>query len=304
VGGTGLIGSALADTLRRRGDEVVIISRSKLDLPGAVKWDPVKGVQRVSSLEGLDGLFNLAGAPLATRPWTLRRRALLRASRIDATEVLLESLAELDAPPAVYVGVGLLGLFGDSGEKPLDEEAPRGTGFLADLAAEWEAAHLAAADLGVRASVLRLSIVLSPTGGVFPLMVPPFRIMGGWLGNGQQWTSWLTIRDCVGALIHLADNPECEGPFNGTVPEPLRNKAWLRALGTVLHRPVATHAPKWALRGALGDLADELLIASLRAIPQKLVNTGYNFVDGDAEEAFRWMVAEIDRRERVPPTEG
>ncbi len=293
-----MIGRALVDALRRRGDEVVIISRHKLDDPAAVKWDPVKGVQRRASLEGLDGLFNLAGAPLATRPWTQRRRVTLRSSRINATERLLEDLGDLDQPPRAYVGAGLLGLFGDGGEQVLHEDAPRGVGFLADLAAEWEAAHLGAADFGARASVLRMSIVLSPSGGVFPLMVRPFRMMGGWLGNGQQWTSWLSIRDCVGSLVHIMDTESCEGSFNGTVPEPLRNKAWLQALGRVLHRPVRTHAPKWALRGALGDLADELLIASVRAVPTKLIQSGYDFVDPEPEEAFRWMVAEIDRHER------
>ena len=292
-----MIGTALADSLRRDGDEVLIITRRR-DLADAIRWDPLKGITRRSRLEGLDGVFNLTGAPLATRPWTRRRRQTLRASRIQATERLLEDLGELDAPPRSYVGIGLLGLFGDGGERVMHDNGPRGSGFLSDMAAEWEYAHLRAADFGARASVLRLSIVLSPSGGVFPLMVKPFRVMGGWIGNGQQWTSWLSIRDCVGALSHMMRSDACEGAFNGTVPDPLRNKAWLQALGHVLNRPVRTHAPKWALRGALGDLADELLIASLRAVPTKLLASGYTFVDPEPEEAFRWMVAEIDRDER------
>ena len=298
VGGTGMIGTALAEQLRARGDDVLIVTRRSPSQPHEVQWDPKKGVQQVGRLEGLDALFNLAGAPLAGRPWTARRRETLLSSRVGATEVLLASLGRLRSPPAAYVGAGGLGLFGDRGEEVLSDDATRGTGFLADLADSWERQHLRAVELDARTSVLRMSIVLSPTGGAFPLMVRPFRVMGGWLGNGRQWTSWISIRDCVCAMIYLADQPECEGAFNGTVPLPLRNKEWCKALGRVLNRPVRTHAPKWVLRGALGDLADELLIASVRAVPDKLLRAGFCFRDPDAEASFQWMVAELARMSR------
>ena len=294
VGGTGMIGTALADALRERGDEVLIITRRTPLSEGEVQWDPTRGVQDIGRLEGLDAIFNLAGAPIATRPWTRARRRVLWQSRVEATEVLIESLSRLDRPPKVYVGVGGLGIFGDQGEEEIPDDAPPGTGFLAELCIAWETSHMSAENLGSRAAVLRMALVLSPLGGVFPLMVRPFRYVGGWMGNGRQYTSWISIRDCVGALIHLAENESCVGYFNGTVPSPIPNRAWCEALGRVMHRPVLTHAPKWALRGALGELADELFLASLRCVPKKLLDTGYCFVDGDVEETFGWLLAELE----------
>lgn len=293
VGGTGLIGTALAERLRARGDEVYIVTRRSPRGEEEVQWDPSRGVLTPAQLEGLDAVYNLTGAPIADRPWTRARRKVLWESRVDATAVLLRSLADLERPPATFIGVGGLGLFGDRGDAIIDDDDPPGTGFLADLCIAWEAGHMAAEELGARAAVLRMSVVLSPDGGAFPLMVRPFRYVGGWLGNGRQYTSWISVRDCVGALVHLADHADCTGFFNGTVPEPIPNKEWCKALGRAVHRPVVTHAPKWALRGALGELADELFLASVRAVPRKLLASGYSFVDSDAEETFRWLVAEL-----------
>lgn len=296
IGGTGMIGSWLAQSLRERGDEVLILTRQKPRHPGQIRWDLRKGIQGADRLEGTEAVVNLTGAPLADRPWTRARRRTLWESRVDATAVLLEGLAGLPEPPKVFLGAGGLGIYGDRGDEVLDESQPPGTGFLAELAEAWEEAHLRARRIGARAAVLRMSIVLSPTGGAFPLMVKPFRVgVGGWLGNGRQYTSWLTIRDAVAAFQHLLDDERCEGAFNGTVPEPTTNKEWVKALGHVLHTPIYTHAPRWALRGALGELANDLLIASVRAVPSKLLDHGFTFRDGDAEEAFRWLVAEVDR---------
>jgi len=289
-----MIGTALAEKLRARGDEVLIVTRRSPNADHEVQWDPTRRVHAIERLEALDGLFNLAGAPIANRPWTKARRKVLWDSRIQATEVLIESLARLDTPPRVYVGVGGLGIFGDRGEEEIGDDDPPGTGFLSELCIGWETAHMSAENLGSRAAVLRMSLVLSPTGGVFPLMVRPFRYIGGWMGNGRQFTSWISIRDCVGALIHLAETNTCSGYFNGTVPEPVHNREWCKALGRVMHRPVVTHAPKWAMRGALGELADELFLASLRCVPRKLLASGFTFEDPDAEETFEWLIAEID----------
>ena len=289
-----MIGRHLAEALRARGDEVRVVTRRPTG-PDHVQWEPLKGVLQPAKLEGCDVLFNLTGAPMATRPWTRARRQVLYDSRIKATEALMESLEQLDQPPGAFIGVSNLGLFGDRGDDVLDDEAPPGTGFLADLCIAWEHAHAAAEALGCRVAVLRMAVVLAPDDGAFPLMVRPFRYVGGWLGNGQQYTPWLSIRDCVGALLFLADNEHLEGPVNGTVPDPTRNRAWLQAFGRVMNKPVVTHAPKWALRGACGELADEIFLASVRAVPRKLLDGGYDFVDTDAEEAFRWLLAEHER---------
>ncbi|MBT3222348.1 MAG: TIGR01777 family protein [Proteobacteria bacterium] len=292
TGGTGMIGMHLAKALRDRGDDVLIITRRVPHYDHEIQWDKNRGIAALHRLEGLRAVFNLTGAPIADRPWTKRRRQVLWNSRIAATDTILESLSRLDKGPEVFVGVGVLGVFGDRGDDILDEDEPSGTGFLADLAGAWQAAHLEADRvLNSRAAVLRMSIVLSHTGGAFPLMLRPFRYgIGGWLGNGRQFTSWISIRDTVGALLHLADKDECSGHFNGTTPNPIRNYEWCRALGHVLHRPVRTHAPKWALRGALGELADGIFLASVRAVPKKLLDSGYEFVDTDLVETFRWLI--------------
>jgi len=258
-----------------------------------VQWDASKGIQGLSRLEGLDGVFNLTGAPIADRPWTKKRREILFDSRILATEVILDSLSQLERPPGFFIGAGGLGLFGDCGDRVIEDDGEPGTGFLAELSSAWEAAHLSASDvLGCRAAVLRMTIVLSHTGGVFPLMVLPFSYgIGGWLGNGKQYTGWISDRDAVSAFLFVAENPELSGAFNATVPEPTRNKEWCKALGRALNRPVMTHAPKWALRGALGELANDLFLASIRAVPKRLTDAGFEFQDTEAEATFARLVA-------------
>ncbi len=294
-----MIGTNLARALRERGDEVWVLTRRAAESPYEIQWDPAKGLPNPRPLEALDGVFNLVGEHLADRPWTRVRRRLLIDSRLQSTETLLTAMAELDAPPRVYVGVGSLGIFGDRGDSFIDDEDTAGSGFLSELCVAWENAHFQAEEhLGARVAVLRMSVVLSPNGGAFPLMVQPFRYVGGWLGNGRQYSPWISIRDCVGALTHLVDEERCAGPFNGTVPDPITNKEWLRALGRVMSRPVVTHAPKWALRGALGELAESLFLASIRAVPRKLLETGYQFRDPDAEETFRWLLAEFEAHKK------
>lgn len=287
-GGTGLIGTALARALRARGDEALILTRGDARGPDTIKWSIRKGVSELRRLEGLDAVVHLAGEPLATRPWTPARRRILRDSRIAATDSLQTSLDRLDAPPAVWVGVGSLGRFGDRGDTWIDDDDPPAGGFLAELAVDWEAGHLAAAEhLGARGAVLRMGVVLSHEGGAFPHMVGPFKHgFGGWLGDGRQYTPWLSMDDCVGALLHLIDTDGCEGGFNGSVPDPVRNRAWCESLGLVMGKPVHTHAPKWAMRGALGELADGVFLNSMRARPRKLVESGFQFQDPEVGPVF------------------
>lgn len=296
TGGTGLIGAALADAHRARGDDVLVVTRKPRE-PGHIAWDPGRAWADVQRLDGLDVLYHLAGAPIADRPWTRQRRKVLRESRIDTAEMLREQLGRVRAPK-VWVGVSALGRFGDRGEESLDDDAPPGPGFLAELATAWEDAHVAAEKLGCRVAVLRMSVVLDARGGVFPLMVHPFRMgIGGWLGHGRQYTPWITGRDAVRALMHLADKP-LSGGFNGTVPHPVRHYEWMKALANVLKSPVIAQAPRWALRGAFGELADDLLLASVRAVPRKLTESGFVWLDPEAEPAFGRLVGELDARRR------
>ena len=291
-GGRGMIGTELAGALRQRGDEALVLTRGRPRLPDEIRWDFSRGIQRVSRLEGLNTFFNLTGAPIAQRPWTRARRKRLWESRVTATEAMLRSLERLDTPPESFVGVGVLFVHGDCGDRVLDEDSPLGDGFLVELERAWEGANFEVGRaLGCRVTVLRMAVVLAPNGGMFPLMLKPFRAgIGGWLGNGRQYTSWISIRDAIGALLHLADTPELEGVFNGTVPEAVRNYEWCSALARVLGSRVMAHAPKWAVRGALGELADDVFLASVRATPRRLLESGYQFKDTDPEQTFRWLV--------------
>lgn len=293
-----MIGTWLVRALEARGDEALVLTRSKPRLERQIQWDPKRGVQDRERLEGLDALIHLTGAPIAARPWTKARRDELWSSRVEATAVLLDTLGELKTPPKAYVGAGGLGFYGDRGEDRLTESDGPGSGFLSELAQAWEGAHFDATSLGCRTSVMRKSIVLSPSGGAFPLMVRPFSVgFGGWLGNGRQYMPWVSIRDTVKGYLLAVDDERCEGPFNLTVPDPAVNKEWSKALGRALNRPVLTHAPKWALRGALGELADDLFLASVRAEPSKLTALGFEFTDPDADTAFEWLVDAYNRQE-------
>jgi uncharacterized protein (TIGR01777 family) len=279
--------------LRARGDEVLVISRRAPRSAEEIRWDPDKGIERAGRLEGLDGIFNLAGEPLANRPWTRQRRARLWSSRVDSTATLVAALAGLQRRPPVLVGVSSTGIYGDRGDDVVEETTPTGTGFLAELSTAWEAGNAAAEALGVRVAVLRMTVVLAPDGGAFPQVVRPFRYMGGWLGNGRQYTGWVSRPDVVRALIHVATRSDLTGAFNASVPDPVTNREWSAALGRALNRPVVTHAPRWALRGALGELADALFLASIRAVPSRLLGSGFAFEDTDIEGTFRWLLREM-----------
>ena len=296
-GGTGMIGTALAAALRARGDEVVILTRQEPRTEGQIQWDPGRGIPQPRRLEGTDAVVNLIGEPLATRPWTKARKVLLRSSRIDGTESLTRSLEKLDSPPRIFLGTCALGRFGDRGEGWIDDDDTPSHGFLAELAVDWEHAHLAAASsLGARGAVLRMGMAFGSSGGIFPHLVSPFSHgFGGWLGDGRQYTPWISLRDAVSAILHLLDTPSARGGFNGNVPDPVPNRAWAEALGRACGSEVRNQAPRWALRGAFGELADSLLLASVRARPRKLVSSGFTFEDTDAEALFRRLLAEVGR---------
>lgn len=280
-GGTGLIGTALCKALRARGDEVVVLARNPKDEEGWLRFDNARGITPLRGAEGMDAIVHLMGEPLAARAWTPARRKVLMESRVDVTHTLMASLEKLDAPPPVFVGVGTLGRFGGQGDDWIDDEDPPGTGFLAELGVAWEGAQEHAAQrIGARLAILRMGVVLTGAGGIVPPLLTPFRYgFGGWLGDGRQYTPWISMRDCVGALMHLIDIPSCRGGFNGNVPDPVRHRAWCEAFGDAVGEKVTKRAQTWVVRGALGELADSMLLASFRARPRKLLDTGYEFQD-------------------------
>ena len=293
-GGTGMIGRALVAELRARGDEVLVLTRQEPSHPGQVHWDQSRGVHDLRRLEGTEALVNLVGSPVATRPWTRSRRQELWDGRIHSIRSIASSFRKADCDLSVVVGPSVLGRFGDRGLRDLDDDAEPGEGFLAELAVGWEDAHLEAAELlKARGVVLRMGVVLDAREQTFPLMLQPFRLgLGGWLGDGEQVVCWVTTRDAVAGFVHAIDTPSLLGGCNHTVPEPVSFRAWTESLGRAVGRQIRTRAPSWVLRGAFGEYANDLLLASIRARPNKLVASGFEYQDPDAERAFRRLLAE------------
>ena len=279
TGSTGLVGSAVASALSVAGHEVVRLVR-RAPAPGekAVRWDPEKGEVDAAGLEGLDDVVHLAGENIASGRWNAARKAAIRASRVNGTRLLCDALAGLARPPKTLVCASAIGYYGDRGADVLTEESPPGAGFLPDVCREWEAASEPAARKGIRVVLLRIGVVLSPKGGALSRMLPPFRAgLGGVIGNGRQYVSWVALDDLVGIVLHALRSGELRGPVNAVAPVPVTNRELTEALGKVLSRPTLFPVPAFALRLAVGEMADALLLASARVFPRRLEENGYRF---------------------------
>ncbi|HRP07778.1 MAG TPA: TIGR01777 family oxidoreductase [Gemmatimonadales bacterium] len=276
TGVTGMIGSALARRLVQAGHTVVPISRTRA--AGRVAWDPMRGVLDPAALEGLHAVIHLAGAPIAQRRWTRARKRELRDSRVLGTALIAETIAGLRKPPAVLVSASAVGIYGDTGDSIVDEGSPTGDDFLGRLGREWEAAAEPARAIGVRVVHPRTGIVLSPRGGALARMLPIFRLgLGGRLGSGRQWMSWIALEDVIRAVELMLAMQELNGPVNLTAPEPVTNAEFAAALGKALRRPAVVPAPAWALRLALGELAEAALLSSQRVRPARLLDVAFQF---------------------------
>jgi uncharacterized protein (TIGR01777 family) len=284
TGSSGLIGQALVSALAAAGHETVVLVRRPPG-PGEARWDPAQGVIDGGALEGADAVVHLAGAGIGDRRWSPARKAVILGSRVDATTLLCATLAGLDRPPAVLVSASAIGYYGDRGDEELTETSGSGRGFQAEVCRAWEAATAAAGAAGLRVVHLRSGVVLSRRGGALAKQLVLFRAgLGGRLGSGNQWFSWITLRDEVGVILHAIGDTTLEGPVNATAPGPVTNRDYTKALGAALHRPAALAVPSVALRLALGrQLADELLLGSLRVVPDRLVAAGYRFLDPGLE---------------------
>jgi uncharacterized protein len=289
-GARGLVGSALVLRLRAAGREVVALTRAPRG-PEEIGWDPAHGALDAAALEGLDAVVHLAGEPLGAR-WTPARMARARSSRVDATALLATRLAALARPPRVLVAVSAVGWYGSRGDEVLDEDSPPGAGFLADLCRAWEAAADPARAAGIRVVHPRLGLVLTPRGGALAQMLPLFRLgLGGPLGDGGAWWSWVVLDDVVAALERALDDATLAGPVNVAAPGAARNRDVARALGRVLGRPAWLPAPAFALRALLGRMADEMLLASARVRPARLEAAGFAFRHPELEPALWEMLA-------------
>lgn len=292
TGASGLIGSALVPALEAGGARVLRLGRRQGPEPGRLTWDPDAGVIPRDALEGLDAVVHLAGESIAGGRWTPARKAQLLGSRVGGTRLLSAALAALERPPRVMASASAIGFYGDRGEEALDEESPPGRGFLADLARAWEESTAAAEARGIRIVRLRIAPVLASRGGMLAPMLLPFRLgLGGPLGNGRQWLSWIALDDLVAAIRHVLGDESTRGAVNAAAPGAVTNRDFVRCLGRVLGRPAILRAPAAALRVLLGEMADEALLASARVVPRRLLERGFTFRFPELEPALRHVLA-------------
>ena len=293
TGGTGLIGRALAADLAADGHEVVVLSRNPqqaTDLPPAARvarWDGRTAAGWGHLLEGADAIVNLAGENIGAGRWTAERKSRILQSRLDAGRAVVEAVTQTVRKPRVVVQASAVGYYGPRGDEVVREDAPPGSDFLALLCIEWEASTASVEAQGVRRAVIRSGVVLSTEGGALPRLLLPFRFfVGGPLGSGRQWFSWLHIADEVAGIRFLIENEAARGAFNLCAPNPLTNREFSRVVGRVLKRPSFVPVPGFALRLVLGEMADTLLTGQ-RVVPARLLEMGFAFRFPTAEEALR-----------------
>jgi uncharacterized protein (TIGR01777 family) len=290
TGASGLVGSALVPFLGTAGHSVVRAVRGKAGA-GEVAWDPSAGRMDASALEGTDAVVHLAGENIAGARWSPEVKARIRASRVDGTSLVARTLAAMPRKPKVLVCASAVGFYGNRGDETLDESSARGQGFLPDVCDAWEQAAAPARDAGIRVVHLRIGVVLSPKGGALAKMLPPFRMgLGGVLGSGRQWMPWISIDDVLGAMLHAVSTESVSGAVNAVAPGVVTNRDFTKTLGRVLSRPTVFPVPAFGARLLFGEMADELLLGSTRAVPRRLEASGYRFRHADLESALRHVL--------------
>lgn len=290
TGARGMVGSELVPLLTTGGHRVTRLVR-RTPKAGEVSWDPEAASWDAGPLADVDAVVHLAAENIASGRWTVARKQRIVDSRIQGTRVLSEALANMKKPPRVLLVASAVGYYGDRGDEILTEASRAGEGFLADLARAWEAATRAAEEAGIRVVHVRFGVVLDPRAGALARMLTPFRMgLGGRLGPGHQYWSWISLDDAAGILLHALGDETLSGPVNAVAPKSVTNAQFTRTLGDVLRRPTLLPAPAWAVRAALGEMADALLMASLRVTPRRLLEVGYTFRQPSLQGALRHML--------------
>jgi uncharacterized protein len=295
TGSSGLIGSALIPFLTAGGHSVTRLLRSPASSQSVgaseIVWNPGYSDLPISNLEGFDAVIHLAGESIAEGRWTDAKKARIRESRTTPTRALSDGLAKLNRPPRVLVCASAIGYYGNRGDEILREGSAPGKGYLPDVCLQWEGATAAAVQKGIRVVNLRFGVVLSPHGGALAKMLPPFRMgVGGKVGDGKQYMSWIALDDAIGAIYHAATNDRLTGGVNAVSPNPVTNLEFTKTLGRVLSRPTLFPVPAAAARIAFGEMADALLLASARVLPSRLLETGYQFRYAELEGALRHLL--------------
>jgi len=285
TGAGGLVGSRLVPFLKKGGHEVIPIVRRKASGDG-IHWDPYRQELDTENLADVDALVHLSGENIAGR-WTAEKKRKIRESRVAVTRFLCDRLLQMEDPPPTVVAASAIGFYGDRGNDYLTEDDDGGSGFLASVTAEWEAATHSAIEEGIRVVNLRIGVVLSPEGGALQKMLLPFKIgLGGTIGDGRQYWSWITIDDLIGIIQHAIKTDYLIGPVNAVVPEAVTNAEFTKVLGKVLSRPTLLPMPAFAARLAFGEMADALLLSSTRVEPTRLLKTEFEFRHPDLEEGL------------------
>lgn len=287
TGSSGLIGSAVVDALTAKGCEVERLRREPASAAPPY-WNPEQGVVNLGEAPAIDAVIHLAGESIATGRWTAAKKARIRESRVRGTQLLAESLARLRRRPTVLISGSAVGIYGRRGDEELEETSPPGQGFLAEVCQQWEAATRPASDAGIRVVTIRLGVVLSPAGGTLKALRTPFKMgVGGRIGSGAQYMSWVSMRDVTEMIHYVMTSDAITGPVNLVSPHPVTNSQFTKALGRVWRRPTFCALPAAMARLAFGEMGDELLLASTRVRPRKLLAAGYPFRHPDLEEALR-----------------
>ena len=287
-GASGLIGQALVPFLRRHDFEVLRLIRSAHTLSEKdIFWQPEAGRIEASKLEGLYALINLSGENIATGRWSEAKKQRIRQSRVQSTELLSATITKLSQPPQLFISASAVGIYGDAGDRAITETAALGSGFLAEVGRAWEAAAAPAAAAGIRTILLRTGMVLSLSGGALSKMLLPFKLgLGGRLGNGRQYMSWIAIDDLLNIIKFALDTERCAGPINAVAPQPVTNAEFTRMLASALGRKALLPVPGVALKLLLGEMAEQLLLGSQRALPEKLGALGFVFRYPQLEQAL------------------
>ena len=293
TGASGLLGPALIRSLRDDGHDVLRLVRRVPAAPDEVQWDPASGEVDLAALSGADAVIHLAGANLGGRPWTPAYRRTVLDSRVSSTQTIAAALSDMSPPPRVLLSASGVGYYGNPGDQVLDETAPAGEGYIAHIARRWEESTAAAAAAGVRVVTMRTGVVVSGRGGALGRLVPLFRLgVGGRLGSGRQYWSWIGLHDYVRAVRFLLDRDDLSGAVNVCTPTRVTNAEFTKSLGRVLHRPTALVVPGFALRIPLRDFAKDLL-GGQRVIPRRLLDAGFTFDHPELESA---LTAELAAR--------
>ena len=295
TGSSGLIGTQLTRFLTENGHHVYRMQRNgQSDQP--FSWDPAGGNSSMDDAIQLDAVINLSGASIADGRWTEKRKKLILESRINSTRLLAETLAGMQNRPGVFISGSAIGFYGDSGEQVVDEDSKPGSNFLATVAQQWEEATQAASAAGIRTVNMRTGVVLSPEAGMLDKLLLPFKLgLGGIVGNGKQYLSWVSIHEIVNMIQFLLENESLSGPVNLVAREPVTNHTFTKTLGAVLKRPTLIPLPAYAVKLAFGEMGEELLLSGARVMPKRLTEAGYEFVDISLEAALRSLLGKYEQ---------